>query len=74
MNSQILEQLEILENKIENLKWLAVMPFSLKRPSAGETISIIRKTCGIIAKKAAKGINYENKTRRDWETRDKMIS
>lgn len=74
MNSQILEQLEILENRIESLKWLAVTPSSFRKPTAGKTPSIIRKTCGMVGKDAAKGIHYENKSRGEWETRLKEIS
>ena len=69
MNSRIMEQLELLEDKIENLKWLATMPFPVNKREISNTINIIRKSSGIIGKTSLKGIVYENRARKQWKTR-----
>lgn len=60
-------ELEVLEEKIENLKWL-IPPISfLKRTSVSSAISFIRKTAGILSKDFPKGAIFENNSRRAWK-------
>jgi len=50
MNNRVMEKLEILEDEIENLKWLVVMPLSLKKADISNAVNAIRKSSGILGK------------------------
>ena len=68
MHSRTIELLENLEEKIENIKWLVTMPFSLNKTAIPPTISSIRKSAGILGKAYPKGTSFENKIRKEWRT------
>ncbi len=66
MNNRAIELLEILEDKIENIKWLITTPLSFKK-AISPTISLIRRSAGILGKNSPKGTAFENKVRREWK-------
>ncbi|HDZ76667.1 MAG TPA: hypothetical protein ENH41_01115 [Candidatus Omnitrophica bacterium] len=67
MNNKVMERLEILEEEIENLKWMVVMPFSFKKANASKSLNIIKNSSGILDKSFSKGTTFENKTRGEWK-------
>jgi len=67
MTSKIMDTLEILEEKIENIKWMIAAPFSFKRTGVSGTISIIRRSAGILGKGFSRGTIFENRSRRNWK-------
>ena len=62
-----METLEILEEKIENIKWLLTPYFHSKKGGISESISLIRRSAGILSKSFPKGTAYEDKIRHEWE-------
>ena len=65
MDNKIIETLENLEDKIENIKWL-ITPWHLKRTGISEAISLIRRTAGILGSNFPQGTAFENKARKEW--------
>ena len=65
MDNKIMETLENLEEKIENIKWL-ITPSYMKRANISETINIVRRSAGILGKSFPKGTVFENKARGEW--------
>ena len=66
MNNKIMDTLEILEEKIESIKWLVTASFSLKRIGTSSTLAIIRKTAGMLGKGLPQGTAFENNVRGNW--------
>lgn len=67
MNNSPLAELEILEEKIEKLKWLIPPILSFKEMPIPSTLGIIKRSAGILGKSFPKGISFENKVRKTWK-------
>ncbi len=67
MGSRIMDTLTMLEDRIENIKWLITTSFFTKRSGVSTAINSIRKSAGILGKNSTKGIVFENKVRRSWK-------
>ncbi len=66
MANKTLEMLEVLEEKIESIKWLVAASFPVKRKEISSAINTIRRSAGSLSKTFSKGIAYENKIRKEW--------
>ena len=60
----IMEKIEDIEEKIENIKWLAIRNTFSARKSSAEAESIVSKSSGILGKNSPRGVGYENAIRR----------
>lgn len=68
MDNKIAETLEMLEEKIEGIKWWVSVSSSLKKADISEAINLVRKSAGVLGKDFPKGTTFENKARRGWKT------
>jgi len=60
-----METLEMLEDKIESIKWLLASS-SFAKTEISVAISAIRKSSGVLNKTYPKGAVAENRLRKEW--------
>ena len=65
MSTKIMETLELLEEKIETIKWLLVETTSHKI-NLPHTLNAIRKSAGILGAAYPRGAAMENRLRKEW--------